>query len=181
MELFEVPLLPARILGRMINLWRDTEIVIVNTSSAVGWYQFEPGKSQTTMPYCTLCTHAITTIVELVLSWRQVCESIVHWVGLCSSAHADLGLDEDDDEPVPLPNVNGAIMRKVSMVGVTHQYMCVCPVLMRCVVVASYTSFRKMRAENPKEWHWVDIIQLDVGLKQFDRVCLSSSLSLCLG
>ena len=26
----------------------------------------------------------------------------------------DLGLDEDDDEPVPLPNVNGAIMRKVS-------------------------------------------------------------------
>ena len=25
----------------------------------------------------------------------------------------DLGLDEDDDEPVPLPNVNGAIMRKV--------------------------------------------------------------------
>lgn len=27
---------------------------------------------------------------------------------------ADLGLDEDDDEPVPLPNVNGAIMRKVS-------------------------------------------------------------------
>lgn len=27
----------------------------------------------------------------------------------------DLGLDEDDDEPVPLPNVNGAIMRKVSI------------------------------------------------------------------
>lgn len=26
----------------------------------------------------------------------------------------DLGMDEDDDEPVPLPNVNGAIMRKVS-------------------------------------------------------------------
>lgn len=26
----------------------------------------------------------------------------------------DLGLDEDDDEPVPLPNVNGAIMRKVT-------------------------------------------------------------------
>ena len=25
----------------------------------------------------------------------------------------DLGLDEDDDEPVPLPNVNGAIMKKV--------------------------------------------------------------------
>ena len=25
----------------------------------------------------------------------------------------DLGLDEDDDEPVPLPNVNGAILRKV--------------------------------------------------------------------
>jgi S-phase kinase-associated protein 1 len=25
----------------------------------------------------------------------------------------DLGLDEDDDEPVPLPNVNGPIMRKV--------------------------------------------------------------------
>lgn len=29
----------------------------------------------------------------------------------------DLGLDEDDDEPVPLPNVNGAIMRKVSIRG----------------------------------------------------------------
>lgn len=28
----------------------------------------------------------------------------------------DLGLDEDDDEPVPLPNVNGAIMRKVLVV-----------------------------------------------------------------
>ena len=27
----------------------------------------------------------------------------------------DLGLDEDDDDPVPLPNVNGAIMRKVNM------------------------------------------------------------------
>jgi len=25
----------------------------------------------------------------------------------------DLGMAEDDDEPVPLPNVNGAIMRKV--------------------------------------------------------------------
>ena len=25
----------------------------------------------------------------------------------------DLGLDEDDDEPVPLPNVNGPIMKKV--------------------------------------------------------------------
>ena len=25
----------------------------------------------------------------------------------------DLGMDEDDDDPVPLPNVNGAIMRKV--------------------------------------------------------------------
>ena len=25
----------------------------------------------------------------------------------------DLGIDEDDEEPVPLPNVNGAIMRKV--------------------------------------------------------------------
>ena len=25
----------------------------------------------------------------------------------------DLGMDEDDDEPVPLPNVNGAIMKKV--------------------------------------------------------------------
>ena len=28
---------------------------------------------------------------------------------------ADLGMDEDDDDPVPLPNVNGAIMRKVSV------------------------------------------------------------------
>ena len=26
----------------------------------------------------------------------------------------DLGMDEEDDEPVPLPNVNGAIMRKVT-------------------------------------------------------------------
>ena len=26
----------------------------------------------------------------------------------------DLGLEEDDDETVPLPNVNGAIMRKAS-------------------------------------------------------------------
>lgn len=25
----------------------------------------------------------------------------------------DLGMDDDDDEPVPLPNVNGAIMKKV--------------------------------------------------------------------
>ena len=24
-------------------------------------------------------------------------------------------MDEDDDDPVPLPNVNGAIMRKVSV------------------------------------------------------------------
>ena len=30
-----------------------------------------------------------------------------------SHAHTDLGMDEDDDEAVPLPNVNGAIMRKV--------------------------------------------------------------------
>ena len=27
----------------------------------------------------------------------------------------DLGMAEDDDEPVPLPNVNGAIMRKVKL------------------------------------------------------------------
>ena len=26
---------------------------------------------------------------------------------------ADLGMDEDDDEPVPLPNVNAAILKKV--------------------------------------------------------------------
>lgn len=26
----------------------------------------------------------------------------------------DLGMDDDDDEPVPLPNVNGAIMKKVT-------------------------------------------------------------------
>ena len=25
----------------------------------------------------------------------------------------DLGMDEDDDEPVPLPNVNAAILKKV--------------------------------------------------------------------
>lgn len=25
----------------------------------------------------------------------------------------DLGMDEDDDEPIPLPNVNAAILRKV--------------------------------------------------------------------
>ena len=30
---------------------------------------------------------------------------------------ADLGWDDDDDEPVPLPNVNGAIMRKVNQTG----------------------------------------------------------------
>ncbi len=29
------------------------------------------------------------------------------------TVYLDLGMDEDDDEPVPLPNVNGAIMRKV--------------------------------------------------------------------
>ena len=28
---------------------------------------------------------------------------------------ADLGMDEDDDEPVPLPNVNAAILKKVSL------------------------------------------------------------------
>lgn len=27
--------------------------------------------------------------------------------------HADLGMDEDDEEAVPLPNVNAAILRKV--------------------------------------------------------------------
>ena len=34
---------------------------------------------------------------------------------MCVSASSltDLGMDEDDDEPVPLPNVNGAIMKKV--------------------------------------------------------------------
>ena len=26
-------------------------------------------------------------------------------------------MDEDDDDPVPLPNVNGAIMRKVGVLG----------------------------------------------------------------
>lgn len=26
----------------------------------------------------------------------------------------DLGMDDDDDEPIPLPNVNAAILRKVS-------------------------------------------------------------------
>ena len=28
---------------------------------------------------------------------------------------ADLGMDEDDDEPVPLPNVNAAILKKVHL------------------------------------------------------------------
>ena len=31
---------------------------------------------------------------------------------LCSS---DLGMNDDDDEAVPLPNVSGAIMKKVSL------------------------------------------------------------------
>ena len=34
-------------------------------------------------------------------------------LSLYTHTHADLGMDEDDDEAVPLPNVNGAIMRKV--------------------------------------------------------------------
>ena len=32
----------------------------------------------------------------------------------------DLGMDEDDDEPVPLPNVNTAILAKVNIVH--HRY-----------------------------------------------------------
>ena len=32
----------------------------------------------------------------------------------------DLGMDEDDDEPVPLPNVNAAILAKVNTVH--HRY-----------------------------------------------------------
>ena len=31
---------------------------------------------------------------------------------------ADLGMDEDDDEPVPLPNVNAAILKKVHVIHV---------------------------------------------------------------
>ena len=35
-------------------------------------------------------------------------------MGVCMwSSLTDLGRDEDDDEPVPLLNVNGAIMKKV--------------------------------------------------------------------
>ena len=33
----------------------------------------------------------------------------------CVFVWIDLGMAEDDDEPVPLPNVNGAIMRKVQL------------------------------------------------------------------
>lgn len=33
----------------------------------------------------------------------------------------DLGMDEDDDDPVPLPNVNGAIMRKVGGCNLSEQ------------------------------------------------------------
>ena len=41
----------------------------------------------------------------------------------------DLGLDEEDDEPVPLPNVNGAIMRKV-MINVFYSvYIILCIIL----------------------------------------------------
>ena len=30
-----------------------------------------------------------------------------------SDLPADLGMDEDDEDPVPLPNVNAAILKKV--------------------------------------------------------------------
>lgn len=33
---------------------------------------------------------------------------------------ADLGMDEDDDEPVPLPNVNAAILKKVLLCMYVH-------------------------------------------------------------
>ncbi len=45
----------------------------------------------------------------------------------------DLGLDEEDDEPVPLPNVNGAIMRKVD---ITDQ---VAILYSKCIFAMSFT------------------------------------------
>ncbi|PFX32879.1 S-phase kinase-associated protein 1 [Stylophora pistillata] len=38
-----------------------------------------------------------------------------------SRSTADLGMDEDDDEPVPLPNVNAAILRKVIQWATHHK------------------------------------------------------------
>ena len=35
-------------------------------------------------------------------------------------------MDEDDDDPVPLPNVNGAIMRKVGVLGEVEEGSRVC-------------------------------------------------------
>lgn len=32
---------------------------------------------------------------------------------MCCFVHTDLGMDDEDDEPVPLPNVNSVIMKKV--------------------------------------------------------------------
>ena len=37
----------------------------------------------------------------------------VQRVNMIFTSITDLGMDEDDDEPVPLPNVNAAILKKV--------------------------------------------------------------------
>ena len=50
---------------------------------------------------------------------------VLFYCPLFFSCSIDLGIDEDDDEPIPLPNVNGAIMKKVCV--------CVCVCVRACV------------------------------------------------
>ena len=54
-------------------------------------------------------------------------------------------MDEDDDDPVPLPNVNGAIMRKVSVLQLRGErkkrpLLCLHSV-QRVLVLMDYTPF----------------------------------------
>ena len=59
-------------------------------------------------------------------------------------------MDEDDDDPVPLPNVNGAIMRKVSVLQLREErkkrpLVCLRSV-QRILVLMDYTLFAMFTA-----------------------------------
>ena len=59
---------------------------------------------------------------------RELIKLVLNWV--CSSHSTyiitDLGMNDEDDEAVPLPNVSGAIMKKVSEQSVRMHVWRVC-------------------------------------------------------
>lgn len=76
---------------------------------------FEVRKEILTGPQASLAVGLLRHLTSISFS-SQVDVEIAKASNTIKTMIEDLGLDEDDDEPVPLPNVNGAIMRKVTKI-----------------------------------------------------------------